>query len=99
MNDNDKKVMLGDVSLDELAAAQKTVTNVLFYISENADTEDEEIKANIRTAFTFIAIDDMVRNPLCKIIARKLADGIHRDEEAKKAKMQPIAAFRATEKS
>lgn len=97
---SEKKIMLGDTPIEDVAAALKVVSDALIWIAENVETTDEETMDNIRAGFVILAIDEMTTRPIRNMVARKLAEDIRR-KEAEKEKLQtiPIAAFRATEKS
>ena len=92
-----KEIMLGGVSWDELAEAQKKIGDALVFIAENIDTEDKEIRGAIMAGFSLIALDDMMKKPLCNMIAKQFDAQIKAERKASKSR--PMATFSTVAKS
>lgn len=92
-----KEIMLGDISLDRIAEAQKTIHEALMYISENIDSENKEKKDELIASFALLMMDDIIQRPLRSKVARQIAQTIEREKSH--ASRPPMAAFSTVAKS
>ena len=78
----EKEVIFGEVTLDQLINANKTVAKVLEFVQENRNSADEDKKELARVAFMALLLDDMFKHRTIMNIVENEVDAHEAEKKA-----------------
>lgn len=81
--------MFGEVSAEQLVAAQGTIADVLRFIVDNKDSDDKDKKSAARAAMALICLDSMMTHSIITSLAKDISKSIEREKGLEEEKEEP----------
>lgn len=84
--------MFGEISVEKLIEAQKTVSGVIQFIIDNKDSDDAEKRSSARMALAFICVDHLMTHSAVMSLAAQENKRMEREKAGTKAGTEPQTA-------